>query len=477
MSRKTRAQRVSNNSKPCGAKSPVEQSSFVREAINWFIDSVDFTQLAVHKNTTWSFSGLVVLAVTAAWVNAPGLVQAFDRAKEYVRGFHGSVAICTYQGMMRAISTHRVSLMEILWSRIQLLMAKTSGSDFRIFGFVPIGVDGSRFTTPRTLSNELRFAKPKTKKGGKRKPVAKRQKVALLDVPTKRVCDAGPPQIWVTMFWHLTLQISWRWSQGPSYADERQHCKDTLGTTVFPEKTLFVADAGFVGFELWKLFLDHGHDFVVRVGANVTLLKQLHSKIGEDLVCLWPKEASKRGLAPIILRLVELRTERGRIFLVTSVLKSKVLSDAQLAKLYRLRWGIEVHFRAIKQTYGRRTLRSRNAEHAMSELDIAMVSLAIVQLFALRERVKLLEPPSSTSVAKAISAIREVIEKWHEKVPRELTLSSRLAAAVKDCYRSERPKTARHRPKRDEKPSASKPTVRKANAHERGLYCKLLNAA
>ncbi|MBN2216228.1 MAG: hypothetical protein JW719_02505 [Pirellulales bacterium] len=37
------------------------------------------------------------------------------------------------------------------------------------------------------------------------------------------------------------------------------------------------ADAGFVGYDLWKTVLDAGRHLLVRVGSNVKLLKKLPS--------------------------------------------------------------------------------------------------------------------------------------------------------------------------------------------------------
>ena len=42
-----------------------------------------------------------------------------------------------------------------------------------------------------------------------------------------------------------------------------------------PAHALIVADAGFVGYALWQALLTAGHHFVIRVGANVRLLRQL----------------------------------------------------------------------------------------------------------------------------------------------------------------------------------------------------------
>jgi len=42
-----------------------------------------------------------------------------------------------------------------------------------------------------------------------------------------------------------------------------------------PTHARLVAAAGFVGYEVWQTLLTAGHHIVIRVGANVRLLRQL----------------------------------------------------------------------------------------------------------------------------------------------------------------------------------------------------------
>jgi hypothetical protein len=64
---------------------------------------------------------------------------------------------------------------------------------------------------------------------------------------------------------------------------------------------------------------------------------------------------------------VPLGTDRGvrshQHFGVRSALQEEAV------RLYRLRWGIELQFRALKQTFGRRKLRSKRPDRALVELD------------------------------------------------------------------------------------------------------------
>ena len=158
----------------------------------------------------------------------------------------------------------------------------------------------------------------------------------------------------------MGLQMPWSWKTGPSYAAEREHFREMLQEQKFPKHTLFCADAGFVGYELWKALSDRGHAFLIRVGANVTLLRHVgYIRERAGIVCYWPDAAARQGQPPLLLRHLHLRIGQRRMHLVTNVLDEKALTDAEAIRLYQLRWGIELQFRTMKQTFGRRKLRSR----------------------------------------------------------------------------------------------------------------------
>ena len=53
---------------------------------------------------------------------------------------------------------------------------------------------------------------------------------------------------------------------------------------------------------------------------------------------------------PLVLRLIVIHNGKHPVYLVTSVLDQKELSERDVAKAYSLRWGIEVYYRHVKQT-------------------------------------------------------------------------------------------------------------------------------
>ena len=231
----------------------------------------------------------------------------------------------------------------------------------------------------------------------------------------------------------------------------------------FPKNTLFCGDAGFVGYDFWQTIRASDHHFLVRVGANVRLLKRLgYARDYEGIVYCWPDAASKKKQPPLVLRLLHFKDRRGDVYLVTSVLDKNELTDDQASEIYRRRWGIELQFRSFKQTFHRSKLRSRSPEGAEIELHWSLLGLWMIQLLVLKERTKFGDPDEQTSVATAIRIIRNIMHK-HSTVRRSQdSLSARLSEATIDNYERKSKKKSRNYPRRKEEPSAGKPIVQAA---------------
>lgn len=452
----------------------LDQGELLKKAIRWVINESIFIDIKKHGNSTWSASSIAILAILTAWMPSPQLTEAFSKARELSPKLFGVLAVHTYQGMMRALVSNGSNLMMVLWHRIHHLMEAVSPEHFRISTWLPLAVDGSRFTTPRTKSNEKAFAAQNYGHGvfAKRRTKWKNK--------SRRSKKLAPikPQIWLTLIWHMGMKLPWCWKTGPSTSSERHHFMDMLKTVKFPHKTLFCGDAGFVGYEFWSMIMEQGHSFLIRVGGNVRLLKKLAVvRRHEDLVYLWPDKAAKKNQPPLVLRLIEVTTIKGTMYLVTNILEQKQLGIGSLKKLYPLRWGIELQFRSAKQTFGLGKLRSRNAEHSLVELDWSLVALTVIQLLAVREQIPMKIPPERSSVSEAIKAIRHAVDTWSETKPKGENFKARLQQATKDDYTRTRSKAARYKPNYKDIPKATKPIVVNANAKQRAKYHALMKAA
>jgi Transposase DDE domain len=449
----------------------------LRAAVEWAVDQRIFAHLKVHGNTAWCVADLILLTVVWVWSNDASLTGAFAEARRWSLDVLGRVAVGTYQGLLKALVTWTASWLPLLWDHLHRLMEEQGGSHWRVGRWMALAVDGSRVSVPRTQENEKAFCAPHF--GASRAAQSRRKKKARIPRLRRKAKAPQPvkPQVWVTLLWHMGLQMPWSWKTGPSYAAERDHFREMLKAQSFPKDTLFCGDAGFTGYDLWKTISERHHAFLVRVGANVTLLRNLgYVDERAGIVYCWPAAVARRGQAPLVLRHLQVRVGKRLMHLVTNVLEATALSDADAIRLYQLRWGIELQFRTVKQTFGRRKLRSRTPARAYVELDWSLVGLWLIQLFAVKEQLMIGEVPEHCSVALAIQVVRETFQRWWDQ-PEE-AFATRLQGATKEKYTRRRSKKARYCPNFKDKPSAGAPQVRKATHwHKERLKRCFENAA
>jgi hypothetical protein len=273
------------------------------------------------------------------------------------------------------------------------------------------------------------------------------------------------------MLWHLGMRLPWSWKLGPSDSSGRRHLTQMVQEQNFPKNTLFCGDAGFVGYDFWQTIIDQKHNFLMRVGGNVRLLKGLcHFRQQNDLVYCWPNQAMRKRQPPLVLRLLKFRNRCKYIYLVTTVLNEKSLPGSVAEELYRQRWGIEVQFRSLKQTFERSKLRSRDPDRALVEMQWSLLALTIIQLWAITEQLKAGLLPEQLSVAQAIRIVRCCLEALSECPTPDNRLRAALRRAILDDYTRSSKKEARYKPKSNTKPSAGTPIVtRAATKHKRHL--------
>jgi hypothetical protein len=433
--------------------------------------------LKVHGNTSWRIVDLIMVAIVWVWSNDATLTGAFAEAHRWSIQVLGRTVVGTFQGMLKALVTWTATLLPILARCLQQLMEKHGGKHWRVGLWLALAVDGSRISVPRTKDNENAFCAPNYGKSNTAKYRRKKKKKAKRLRRRSKPMQPVKPQIWITLLWHMGLQMPWGWKTGPSYANERDHFREMLTEQKFPANTLFCADAGFTGYDLWKAMMDAGYSLLIRVGANVKLLRKLgYVRERKNFVYFWPDKAARKQQPPLVLRLLRLQVGRCVMSLVTNVLSNQQLSERQAIRLYQLRWGVELQFRTVKQTFGRRKLRSRTPGRAYVELDWSLMGLWMIQLFAVKEQIKIGQVPADCSVALAIQIVRATLRRWSE-LPEE-TFATRLRDATKDSYKRKTSKAARYKPDYKDKPAAGMPKVLTATRkHKTRLQQYLATAA
>jgi len=272
------------------------------------------------------------------------------------------------------------------------------------------------------------------------------------------------PQVFMTTLWHMGLGLPWDFRVGPGTDSERRHLEQMLGD--LPQKSLIVADAGFVGYELCQRVLKAGQSFLLRVGGNITLLKDLgwEYEEHEGLVYLWPQK--HRDSPPLVLRLIVLQRDNQKIYLLTNVFDPRQLSDEEASMLYEMRWGIEVFYRSYKQTLSRRRLLSRTPATCLAESQWTMLGLWLLGLLTVDRLTSKQVDPLCWSVAMARNAVRRAMRATLRR-NRSGRLSKDLESATKDKYLRKGEKASRDYPRKKREKPPGPPKIQSASMKER----------
>lgn len=357
----------------------------------------------------------------------------------------------TYQGFIKALKQVPQAVVDRVDGHLRECHRRVTGKHWRRWGWIPFACDGTRVEVPRTRPNEEAFGCAGRKKTG--------------------------PQLALTVLYHMGTGLPWAWRIGGGTEAERGHLRAMLAT--LPQGALIVADAGFTGYDVFRAMLASGLSFLIRVGANVTLLKDLGLEVAVDgdTVWLWPR--GKRAQQPLALRLIRLRTGPGasrEVCLVTNVFGRESLSDETAGAFYQMRWGVEVFFRSFKQTLQQRKMRSDAPKQAKLELHWAVVALLLLGLMSVDALIAKGHDPLQLSVALALRVVRLSLRTPH-RWRRGGDLRTLLATAVRDGYRRKGSKQARDWPHKKHASPPGAPKVRRATKRERSRAQRTCNAA
>lgn len=395
-----------------------------------------FRGLPRHGNEQWIAQKVVWMSLIMFWISGKTLEEQFSQARRIVKFIKPGWKIpVSYSGFVAA----QIRWWPLIrWLLILRLRPDSSmGSAWRVKGWLMLAVDGSRFECPRTRSNERGLG------------CAGREKTA--------------PQIFHTLLQHVGTGLPWDFRLGPGTDSERRHLLEMLAE--LPENTLLTADAGFVSYYLCLLLIEANHRFVMRIGANKTLIENLEQgETRENIVYLWPNK--EQSGPPLKLRRICFRSKSGLpVVLITNILDEDVLSDSDAKDLYQSRWGIEVYFRHLKQTWDFKTLLSRTPSTALNEQSWRFFSFWTLQHIMVSHQIAAGQNPRRFSAARARREIREVLQLMQlgRYGP---SLKTRSLASQIDTYKRSGPKTTRKwaRKKNDKPPQP--PKIRPATPQE-----------
>jgi hypothetical protein len=445
------------------ASAPHHQA--LKQALDWLLHPARLSDVVFRADCTWTPKALIFTAILWAWSDEKALTERFFLARKVVvaMGLLARLPATSYQAFLKVLRVWTVRLTAVLQTAFQQRMRTDLAERFQVCGFSVFGVDGSRLELPRTESNEQRFAPvpARRRKRPRRRPGPRRRaRTRAARARRARAKKVNSPQMWLTTMYHVGTGLPWDWRTGPSDSSERDHLRQMIAG--LPAGALVTADAGFVGYEYWKALLDSGRQFLIRVGANVRLLKGLGYVTEKNgLVYLWPDREAARGQPPLVLRLVVAHNGRHPVYLVTSVRDQDQLSDEQVVKIYALRWGVELFYRHFKQTFERRKLRSHAADNAELEATWSLVGLWALCLHGQVELARAGVPARRISVAQLLRAYRRSLREYKSAPDPGESLRELVLEAVIDPYHRAN-KSSRDYPRKKQGHKIGAPEIRRA---------------
>jgi hypothetical protein len=410
----------------------------LKDAIAKWFPGQFFSRWPVSPGSKWSPLRLFWMAILMVWSAEQTLQARFDASRAVLRSLFPKWPLGkSYTGWYDAQFKWIGPLRPALSNRLQQQMQVMAGKHWRREGWCAFAVDGSRVECPRTKANER-----------------------LLKCAGR---DKTGPQLFLTTLLHMGTGLPWDFRIGPGTDSERRHLEDMLPS--LPWQALVVADAGFTGYDLFRRLLAADKDFLIRVGANVQLLRQLGyvEHEGADTVYLWPRRNSHEP--PVTLRLIERRQGKKKMYLVTNVLDKKALTDKNAAVLYEMRWGVEVFYRSLKQTLKKRKMLSHSPEAAKCELTWTMYGMWLLGLMSVSKIIARGIDPLRWSAAAARDRIRESL-RWALAGRLDRTLATALGRALKDTYVRCHSKKARDWPHKKNEGPPGEPKLQSATADQ-----------
>ena len=367
----------------------------------------------------WTLEYVIYVSLLMVLEAARTLTERFGHARQKVLGmFAGRKRPGrTYQGYVKArrrITGHQLRMLKRALCRYHRRIA---GGYWRRDGWLAFSADGTRIELPRTAANEksLRLCRPEEDGAAvvvdESVPPGHGSAVGVADRSGDAV-GAGAPAADAGMLprvrcWWRTRALPasiccGRWSRSGG------------------------AGSGADGFE------PHAADGL----ADVHVQDQ-----GRAGVAVADEKQSP--CPPLQLRLIRIeQANHSPVYLVTSVMDERALTDRQIGQFYRMRWGHEVFYRSFKRTLEQHKMRSGSPQEARRELDWAMLAYLIVGLWSVEALIGAKRDPLCWSVCD-IAACCSRRHASEGTVGAGGSRVNQLHNAVKDGYVRSGPKPAR----------------------------------
>lgn len=272
-----------------------------------------------HSRSRWDLQPLVGVLLLMTWCIGDSVGERFETARAFYVACHQKSKRPgkTLQGFDQALARVPTPVLRALAAGVRRVLAGRLLPYLGVGGFVPFGCDGSRLECPRVAELERRL-----------RPAGK---------------EDAAPTLWLTALVLLPAGLLWAWQLGPGTASEQAHAVALL--RALPPGALFVADAGYLSYELFVALDGARVPFLIRMSSRAYLYTEERvavTRFREGVVWYWPGWAQKAGRPPIQARLLRVRGPKADVWLLTNVLDRRRLGRKQAGRFYRWRWAVEM---------------------------------------------------------------------------------------------------------------------------------------
>jgi hypothetical protein len=405
-----------------------------------------------HSDCSWSLKGILWTLLLMIWGKGDSEAERFLKARAFFvsKHRHEKRPGASWEGFQQALRRLPMPVFRALAAGLRQPIGERWIDSLRIGGWLPVGCDGSRLECPRSAALEKRLGQ-----AGK---------------------DDSAPMVYVTALALLPLGLLWAWRLDKGTGNELQHLTQMLPT--LPEKTLLVADAFYLGYDLYRSILSARAAFLMRMSSRAHLYSETNvplERFREGWIHYWPTAAQDKHRPPLRLRLLCVRGKKADVWLLTNLAKTE-LPRRRAGQIYRWRWRNEGLFRTFKHTLDKMKLRHRTPALVFREAEGALVALQL--LMAMTAEVARQEK-TSASPRRLVLRIRGAMDEGIASLGvRQLR---RYQDALEDIH-DESPnrrssKVRRPWPRRKDHKPPKPPKLRRLTCEQKTLMAKVLKAA
>jgi hypothetical protein len=307
----------------------------------------------------WCLTAVVWVLLGCAWCTGDSLEERFaaSRAVYVACHQHDRRPGETFAGFLAALTRLPMPVLRALTAGVRGQLLAHFGSLLRVNGWMIFACDGSRLECPRSEELQARL-------GEAGKP-------------------GSAPSVYLSTLVLLPCAVLWAWQLGKGTASELDHLCRMLPT--LPSRSLIVADAFYMGYDLFTSITKTPASFLVRLSSRAYLytdeLVPLE-RFREGLVWYWPAKMRDAGLPPLRLRMLRIRGKKVDVWLLTDVMDRKELSHKLARQIYRWRWRNEGMFRLYKRQLNKMKLQSRTVALVHREAEGSLLALQLLLAMA-----------------------------------------------------------------------------------------------